>query len=133
PADLRPSVASRGSRVPVPPRRARRERFRAVEAHQAARGRRLSVAAQGGLERPPTHLGTTDSKGTFGVRRTRGGADGARRRRAGGRRRQAIRFEQMRGDTMTDPAATHPGNPSLIVRIPTPIWLIGMLAAALLI
>lgn len=34
---------------------------------------------------------------------------------------------------MTDPAATHPGNPSLIVRIPTPIWLIGMLAAALLI
>jgi len=28
---------------------------------------------------------------------------------------------------------THPGNPSVIVRIPTPIWLIGMIVLALLI
>lgn len=28
---------------------------------------------------------------------------------------------------------THPGTPSVIVRIPTPVWLVGMIAAALLI
>lgn len=32
---------------------------------------------------------------------------------------------------MTD-SATDPGNPSVIVRIPTPVWLIGMIVAALL-
>lgn len=46
-------------------------------------------------------------------------------------RERALRFARARGDTMADPV-TFPGKPSVIVRIPTPIWLVGMIVLALL-